>query len=568
MSKNWLLKKILERKKQKLTIFDRMLLGILAMGLVMIIGLIIYFLWFIFTNRSVINFLPAQKTVAFFELEDSTLPPKLSQQTLFDLTGVSALLDKTFGLNIKDVQDHLTQGRLGFALIKEKEDGGNLVLFFRTRSKSDTLKYFQSLGLQNEKFITVGEKKDIIYMYPQSHSFAFSFIGPYFFLSQNIESLKDIQSVYQKKETSLYEDIEYQKSLANLPRTAWGQGYLNVKLLSFPDNNPLNLLADPLKTIINHFALAIRKQQNGFHFNTLLSINPSLLSLNKGYTDSTRFAYSLADYIGSKNLAVYIGGANLSDEWQNTLETISNLNPAYGIIMEGILRAQVSKIFGDKVDLRNDIYPLFDNEYAVAFESIPHVSSVNNSETFTLGIKLILKNDDRNFANTKLEKLLEGFKMLAAQFAPKLKVFTLPDGTESKELIADATRLQENKETYKDYEIDCLVVEETSYGFCYTATDQLIVISNNADSIKETIDLSVSPKFVLSQSQSFRKALSNLSAISDEITFVSLDNFRSLLKDTKFGPTADNLFSSFDAVTWIKHYFNDGVSTEGYLLLK
>ena len=380
-------------------------------------------------------------------------------------------------------------------------------------------------------------------------------------------------------EPNLHEDLQYQKSLANLPRDAWGNGYLNIPVVTFPANNPLNNLAEPLKNIINHLSLTIRKQQNGFHFNTLLSINPSLLSINKGPADSTRFAYSLADFIGSKNIAAYIGGADLSSEWQNTLDTISNLNPAYGLIMEGVLNAQTCKIFGDSVSLRDDIYPLFKGEYALVFEKSPApvareatgpapADAKTTGEPGKMVVKLILKHSDSAFAKTKMEKLMEGFKMLAAQFAPKMKVVPLPDGTESKELVADTSQLNETTETYKDYEINCTNVSNSVFGFCYTVTDSLLVLSNSQDSIKETVDLSLLPKFVLSQSQSFRQALSNLSAISDEITYISLDNANSLLKGTNVGIVTNNLFSPFDAITWIKHYFTDGVSTEGYLLLK
>ena len=527
-----------------------------------------YILWFTLTNRSVIYFLPAEKTVAYFELEDLTLPPKIGQDTLFGLTGVTAILKNVFNLDIKDIQGNLTQGRMGMALIKA-DDGDKILLFFRTRSKADAIKYFENLGVKGEKLTVIGGKKNAIYTYPQSNSFAFSFTGPYLFISEDIGVLKVIHSVAEQGGLSLYDDPQYQKSLANLPRGTWGKGYLNIQMLRFAPNTPLSNITSPLKNIINHFALTIKKQQNGFHFNSLLSIDPTLLSLNKGYADTTRFAYSLADFIGSKNLAAYIGGANLADEWENTLVTISNLNPAYGIIMEGIVNAQLGKVFGDKVSLRDDIYPLFDGEYALVFEKSSHTDddgSKYNGEK--LGVKLILKHSDSNFAKIKLGKLMDGFKALASQFAPKLKVFALPDGTESRELVADSARVNEDIISYKNYEARCTDVSESDFGFCYSVTDSLIIISNNLDSIKETIDLSIAPKFVLSQSQSFRKALSNLSAISDEISFISLDNANILLKDTNVGLFTNNLLSPFEAITWIKHYFDDGVSAEGYLLLK
>ena len=197
MSKNWLLKKILERKKQKVTVLDRILFGILAFGFLMLVVFFGYLLWFTLTNKSVIYFLPSEKTVAYFELEDLTLPPKISQDTLFGLTGVSAVLKNAFGLDIKDIQGNLTQGRTGLSLLKT-DKGDQLLLFFRTRSKSDAIKYFESLGTKDEKLTAIGEKGNLIYSYPQSRAFSFSFIGPYLFLSQDVDALKTIQSVKQR----------------------------------------------------------------------------------------------------------------------------------------------------------------------------------------------------------------------------------------------------------------------------------------------------------------------------------------------------------------------------------
>ena len=559
MSKGLLLKKLLERNKKETTVLDRLILIILTVRVIMMIAFFVYLLWLALTNRSVTYFLPAQKTVAYFELEDLSLPPQLSQDTVLDMVGLKTVLKKTFDLDTEKLQDYLSQGRLGLALVEENGEENKLLLFFRARNKKQVLKFFEEMGLEDEKLAMIGNKGNTIYSYPQSQLFSFSFIGPYLFISKNISTLETVQAVYDGEEKSLDWDEDYKKSLANLPRNAWGQGYLNIQALNFAPENPFNQLIDPLKQITDHLAITVRKQYNGFHFNALLSINPDLLALKKGYTDSTRFAYNLTDYIGSENLAIYIGGANLSDEWQNTLETISQLNPAYGIILEGIVRAQINRIFGDDISLRNDIYPLFEGEYALIFEYL---------ENGQLGVKLILKHTDSDFAEIKLEKLIDGFQVLAAQFAPKLKLFTLPDGTESRELVADPARLKEISETYETYEINCLDVTESSYGFCYTVTDQLVVMGNHPDTIKETIDLNISPRFMLSQYQPFRQSLGNLSKVSDEITFIDLNNTDPILKNTKLNFMINKLSSSFEAITWIKHYFDDGVSTEGYLLLK
>jgi len=111
-------------------------------------------------------------------------------------------------------------------------------------------------------------------------------------------------------------------------------------------------------------------------------------------------------------------------------------------------------------------------------------------------------------------------------------------------------------------------VVNTSSGFCYTATDELMVIANNRNTAIKTIDLTISPKYVLSQHQPFRQTISNLSKVSDEITFIDIQKSLPLIATKSYGMLAEPFLKEFDAVSWVKHYFDDGVSTEGYILIK
>jgi Protein of unknown function (DUF3352) len=558
MSHPWYLKLLLKAKKPT-SILDRILIGILATGLLLLIAFFAYLLWFTYSNRSITYLLPAQKTIAYFELEDMTLPPKLKQETVLDFLGLGGWFKTTFGIDAKDLGKTVAQGRIGVALLDDGTPQNKPLLFLRSIHRGSALAFMQSLALPDEKLALVGDKENPIYTYPQGQNFVFSFVGPYLLIAQKPETIQLIQRVAQNQEPSLETDAAFQKTLSNLPRQTWARGYLNIQSLSFGADSQLGQTLSPLKSILNHLAFTVRKEYNGFHFNTLLSVQPDALSLSKGAETPERFAFSLADYLSSKDAALYLGGSNLSAEWQNTLGSLSQLNPSYGIILEGILRAQANKIFGDKVSLSDDLYPLFEGEYALSLENL-----ANNQ----LGVKLILRQSDRAFAEIKLKKLLTGFRALAAQFTPTLKTVTLPDNTVSKELVADSTRVQETDETYKDTPIHCITITDSPYGFCTAVTDQLAILSNHPESIKETLDLVDSPKFVLSQSQPFRQSLSNLSSVSDEITFLDLTNASALVKLWPAAQLVSGLLDPFQTVTWVKHYFTDGVSTEGYLLLK
>ncbi|MBU0728044.1 DUF3352 domain-containing protein, partial [Patescibacteria group bacterium] len=500
----------------------------------------------------------AEKTVAFAEFEDFSLPAKMQSTSDLSKGQLEASLKSL--LNIEDLSEveKWAKERFGIVLIQDEKSANIPVYFVQTSSRRNALKFFESLALHGEGLTKTGNLRLPIYSYPQGQAFSFAFIGPFVFVSNEIKTLESLQDTFEAKITPLTDDVDYQKSISNLPRQSWMTGYINFQALE-SENMAVSNIIEPLKYAIDHFAITVRKEQNGFHFNTFLNLNKNLLPLGSGYSDSTKFAFNLTDYIKSDDVALYIGGANLSDEWLNTLETISNLNPAYGVILESLIRAQVSNVFGDQVTLRNDLYPLFEGEYAIA---------IALGEDDEMNLSLILSHDDQDFVDAKLEKMMKGFRYLAAKFAPRLHVVTLPDGSESRELVADSSQLDESTEKYEGYEINCMEVKGTNSGFCYTTTDELIIITNKRQGVIDAIDLGSTPTNVLSQYQPFRQTIGNLSKVSDEVTFIDVQKTIPIFSNHPYGMLLAPFLEKFDAVTWVKHYFDDGVSAEGFVLIK
>jgi len=554
-----LLQKIHLIKEDRPPFQQRMIIFMVALGGILIIAFVIYLGFFTYFQKSIAHYLPADKTVAFAEVENMYLPLKLESKNEFSTANIENGIKDLFNIDLKSVVKDWTAGRVGIALIENKGEANTPVFFLHTNNRRKTAKYFESLLMPGEELVKNGTLTLPIYSYPQGQTFSFGFVGPYLIVSNSLPALTAVQESFAKPELTLAENKNYLKSIGNLPRTSWLRGYIDYQALDFKNNLAVNSVIQPLKNVINHFAFTVKQNPNGFHFNTFVNLKPELLSLRQENRDKTRFAYQLTDYISSKDLTLYIGGANLSNEWENTLETISNLNPAYGIILESVVRAQVNKVFGSEVDLRNDFYPLFEGEYAFSMA----VGDDGNTN-----LSLLLSHDDREFVETKLKKMMNGFKYLAAQFAPKLRVVTLPDGTESRELVADVTSLEETSEKYEGYSVHCLEVKGTSYGFCYTVTDNLMAMANNLDTVKTTVDLSLSPKNALSQYQPFRQAIGNLSKVSDEITFIDIQKLSKLISGQLIGQISEPYLNAFDATAWVKHYFDDGASTEGYILIK
>jgi hypothetical protein len=544
-----LLKKLHLKKVKKMSKLDQALFGLIGLGAIILVGFVLNMLYMNWPQPSVATLLPAEKTVMYTEVNSLTLPTKMEAAN--DQIKLTESLGQPFGVSLLPMFEVFANDGMAYAMVKGPGMKNHPLLFIEIKTKRSTLNYFKSLLLPNEELIQ-SQDENPIYSYAQGQPFAFRFIKKYVVIGKSPDALALLDNLNGK---TLSEDSNYIKSIGNLPRRSWILGYVDFKNLDFSENVAVNSIIEPLKHAIRHIALAVRKDQEGFHFNTFLNLNKDLLSLKRGESEG-KFAYQLTNYIPEENVAIYIGGANLEAEWLNTLETISNLNPAYGVILEGMVRAQANEVFGAQVDLRNDIYPLFQGEYAVALG------------TNELGreISLILSHEDKGFAEKKLEKMSQGFKFLAAKFAPKVTVVTLPDGTESRELVPDSGKLETSEETYEGYTVHCTEVSGTSAGFCYAVTDEIVIMTNTKDRLLKTIDLKGTT--LLSESVSFRKTLANLSKVSDEVTYINLDNFYTMAASNQYVQALQPLLSKLEAGSWVKHYFTDGVSTEGYILVK
>lgn len=559
---NWL------KGKDKMSAKDWILILIVIIGVAFVCLLLFKAAWETYRNKKIHHILPEAQTTAYLELTDQSVPNAFDRDFLVQLKTLNEAISKKYGIEYEDIKQYTTQDQMGLALIKNSQNQNDMVTFFKSHHQKKLIEYFESLTLETETLTTDKQNGGVIYSYPQSYSFSFAFFGPYLFLSESTEALSTLRSVNAGEIPYLNQRAAFQKSAGHLPRNAWLRSTVDFQQLTFENFPAYQQMLSPLKNLVDHLSIAVRQDTNGFHFNTLLSIEPENL-INEAYQsdESAKFSYQLAQFIPPQSLAAYIGGSNLTEEWQNTLENISHFNPAYGIILEGLLRAQLNKLFGDEVSLRDDVYPLFKGEYAFTVEnSVENETSEANSSN--LSFKLILRHNDIEFTQAKLEKLAEGFRFLGAQFSPKLRTFILPDNTESKELVADQNTVIENSKEYKNSAINCLQVKETNYQFCYAVSDQVAIISNQPQSIKESLDLIDHPELSLLENHNFKRTLNQLSKISDEITFIQFENLNQLLANSKIANFMSKLPNSFDTAGWVKHYFADGVSTEGYVLLK
>ncbi len=546
MKKKQLIKKLIAKHTKKSKKFDRFILFLLVFGGLLAMLSVLKLSYRTIATEDIAEILPADKTIAYVEFSDfKRLKPEEKGQ-IFDL------ISQPFGLDLGEALNAFGTGRA--ALTYTNEDSTlTPLLVLEARSEKKALNYFESLLLENESFTILGDESNI-YGFNSGQAFSFKLAAPYVFLSPKEALLSNLEVLEGE---SLSESEGFIETINNLPRRNWLFAYAKVKDIELSGDIALKNIIEPLKATVNHAALSVRRDHQGLHFNTFLNVDGQMLSLEEEEVGE-KFAYRLTDYILDNDLAFYAGGTDLENEWQNTLESISNLNPAYGIILEGLLRAQIDKVFGQNVDLRDDLYPLFEGEYAFGF----------GKDDDHHKITLVLGHDDKAFAERKLEKMAQGFKFIAAKFAPKISRITLPDGTESVELVPDDSKIQTTNEKIEGYEVVCSEVPEKAVGFCYSVTDEIILITTSKEALLQSLNPDKETSRLLSENPSFRKSLANLSKVNDELSYVNFAELNEALAPFPSLSVLTPFFSQFDSSTYVKHYFSDGVSTEGYVLFK
>lgn len=550
MRKKILLNVFRHLRETKRSAPDRALAGVLAIGAIGIFLWGAYHVWDKVADRAAASLLPAEKTSLYLEVEDSNLPMKLRGSELEKLFKAHPVLT-LLGVDSSALPAWARED-VGLAMVD-----GHPVLFFRSGTRRQALRYLKTMALAEEKLQNRGSDEYPVYIYPQSQNFAFSFAGPYLFVSEDAGTLAAIYGVLQNQIPSLEKSADFAKAFLNLPKNTWARGYANLELLE-PPAGVAGAWIGTLKSMASKLSWTVKQASDGFHFNTFMNLAPEFRELQEAEKTGSMFTYGLSEVIPSEGLALYLGGLDLRAEWDNALATLGRLHPAYGVILEGLLRAQIGRLFGADVSLENDIYPLFKNEYGLTF-------SLREGQ---MRAELILAHDDRALMEEKMEKLSQGFALLSAQLIPRIKETPLPDGTLSREVIADEDALKTARETYVNYKIDCVEIKKSVAGFCYALSDGLLVLGTDLTGVRDTIAAQIGKKTALAGHPPFREALGNLSKVSDEITFISVANLLPAMTGTEWGRFAQPYLDSFDSATWVKHQFDDGVSTEGYVLLK
>lgn len=553
-------------------------------GLLVLIGIfalsfIGYFLFGkLFRAQNLAELVAAKDTVGIVEVnvdpagsQTKMFSDLLKNHPVYQKENFIKLLNIAFQVDFsKDVEPWLGRSA-GLALVKQLSGdditsataGGGYepVLFIESRDHDLTLSALKSKAMEQakEEVIFSDYKGYRIYSYNLSQKFHFTFINNYLVIANDGATIQKMIDDMGNNTPRLSDDADYKKVANNLPQGGLVFAYMNMDALftsmasdqKFAAEKGQNFLAlKPFISVFKSEGLSVFTDKNHFVAQTFTSINKDVVGEAGYLTFSEKYQGDLLR-LANEELILFAGGHDMTKELKRVEELFKAGTRTGALIFEGLLDAQKEKYFGKDIDLKQDIYPLFEGEYLLTVE--------NNFEKPDVSLYLELK--DENVDLPKLEKVVTAFIRTSGIFSPKVQDVTLPDGTRGKEIVASPEKVERSDENYNGTNIATLRIGSTGFAISYAHVGGKVAFSTNRGTITKFIDR-VEGRLTtnLSTTDSYAKNVQSVLRTADQVYNVKMGAISEILglNDNEMVKPYILPFTDF---TVTKNFFTDGLST-------
>ena len=525
----------------------------------------------IFKSESLANFLPADNTVAYFEL---TVDKNAGQvKNFFNIMGKHKVYQTDHLIqavkNIipfdyaKDLEPWIGR-KLGLALIKPPEQStpAKLALFVEMRKINKTMDFLKSriLAGTGDELISESYKGFSLYHFKLCQNFNVLLLGNYAVFAENASLLLQIADGQLKARGKLKNDATYQKVANNLPHNALGFLFINTnKFFNLFLTDPLfqsqktkDLLAlQPFFKIFQAEGFVLLANGKNLNIQSFTSVDQSELNGMSYLTFSDKYKSQLLSLAG-ENPVLLAGGHNLHKELQRIQEILKAGTKASSVIFEGLLEAQKQKYFGKNVSIAQDFYPLLKNEYLITVD--------NNFEKPVINI--FLEITDKISDSERFEKIINAFIKTGAIFSPHIQQVTLSDGTKGEEIVANTEEITRSSEQYENTNITILKPGNLPWKINYAFLDKILFVSTDLETLKNNINRHTghAPTQNFTKTDYFQSSIKPLLYSADEFFHLKTGALTDIL-GLKENPNLKDFLDPFTNLAVTKNYFDDGIST-------
>ncbi|MBT3704254.1 DUF3352 domain-containing protein [Candidatus Peregrinibacteria bacterium] len=456
-----------------------------------------------FRPTSIAEYLPADKTSAMLEINtnvDHTQLVKAKEllaQTSYSAEVSFAKIEERMSLDLeKDIQPWLGR-QIGVAEIAIEEDGSpKTVYFLETMGREQTKTSLANVAENNlteisEKTYNNEKIYEFNLRYPgedrslDNMAYA-SFVDKYLIFSigseEVIHLILDAQT--NTTQTKLAEKEKFQDALDESAINRVAFVFINFdqhpeallqKYGVFSGSSLLNSAIDPFSKIFSSEGLVVIAADKYFEIETFMSLEEDFLKGNRYVTYQADYDAELMKYI-PEEINVFWGGEDVERQVKRIATLLSEGNEETTQLFEGVFESYTEKYFGNNVSLIEDIYPILQNEFALA---------QNAEGKYLISLEL----EDPTEDALRIQKIANNFISAGAVFEPHIEEHELPDGTIAQEIVATPEELIKSETKYDDLTIYQMETESKEWGVYYSILDSILLASTNKEFLEKSLDL-------------------------------------------------------------------------------
>lgn len=518
-------KKKNKNKKKSLPLRNKLINGLILLIVLLAFSLLgIFMTGKILEPTNLARLLPAEQTIGFITANTQEFP--------YDPTPDLLELEKTQAATAYLINTAQEVEEVYFFQYADRLTAENALKALLTPEEE----------LQQEKYEGI-----TIYSYPLSQNFSASFVANYLVLAENQDNLKLIIDASHGNASNL-KSLQYYNTVANnLPYNATAVTYWNLQndtnfitdYLPIYDLLPETLVA-PVLSIFPAFGAAAQTAEEGFYVQTYIAVEKDMISDGYYFSFREKYRANLTEFI-PENPTIFWGGQDMYSELDRLMTLFNQFHPSAAVIFEAILRGKAQEYFGTNIDLEEDIYPLLEEEYALA--------------KYTDGSYLCLialGNQDAKQIN--IDTIKKGFLEQQIYSDHYIQTYTLEDGSTAQEIVADLVEISVDTMTYEGVDIDAFSLSNGDMLGYMTVFADNFAFSTNLQILQHSIDLMKGPDGSLAASEDMI-SINEIMTSADEASFLDLTDLR---EDEFWG---SELFADFSSISTTKNFFNDGIST-------
>jgi len=243
----------------------------------------------------------------------------------------------------------------------------------------------------------------------------------------------------------------------------------------FSGSSLLNSAIDPFSKIFSSEGLVVIAADKYFEIETFMSLEEDFLKGNRYVTYQADYDAELMKYI-PEEIDVFWGGEDVERQVKRIATLLSEGNEETTQLFEGVFESYTEKYFGNNVSLIEDIYPILQNEFALA---------QNADGKYLISLEL----EDPTEDALRIQKIANNFISAGAVFEPHIEEHELPDGTIAQEIVATPEELIKSETKYDDLTIYQMETESKEWGVYYSILDSILLASTNKEFLEKSLDL-------------------------------------------------------------------------------